>query len=197
MKAGRESSGKRGSLFCMSSASNPRIQIHLAASWLTVIFCTCLAIATTAVFAQDRSTYATHLNAPGSGIDWIAFYDQADALTAETRNTFQHHLAIPYGDHSKQKLDLYLPQGKPAGPVFVFIHGGGFVEGDRAHYGYVARPLAQHGIMTVVMSYRLSPEHYPAQVQDVQAVLGWVYRHIAEYGGDSSQGIQARGDCRD
>ena len=131
--------------------------------------------------------YPTHLKSSSSGIDWIAFYDKADALTAETRMELQHHLDISYGEEQKQKLDLYLPQGKPAGPIFIFIHGGGFVEGDRAHYGYVARPLALHGIMTVVMSYRLSPDHYPEQVHDVLAVLGWVYRNIADYGGDASQ----------
>jgi acetyl esterase/lipase len=142
---------------------------------------------TTVIVAQDRSTYPTHLKSSSSGIDWIAFYDRADALTAETRSELRHHLDIAYGEDAKQKLDLYLPQSKPAGPVYIFIHGGGFVEGDRAHYGYVARPLAAQGIATVVMSYRLSPHHYPEQVQDVQAVLDWTYRHIADYGADPAQ----------
>ena len=137
--------------------------------------------------AQDRSTYATHLNGSSSGIDWVAFYDKIDALTAETRKELPHHLGLSYGEDPKQKLDLYLPRNEAAGPVYIFIHGGGFVEGDRVHYGYVAQPLAAHGIVTVVMSYRLSPAHYPDQVQDVKAVLAWVYRHIKEYGGDPSQ----------
>ena len=140
--------------------------------------------------AQDRSTYATHLNASSSGIDWIAFYDEIDALTAETRKELRHHLDLPYGEDPKQKLDLYLPQpemSETAGPVYIFIHGGGFVEGDRVHYGYVARPLAAQGIVTVVMSYRLSPAHHPDQLHDVQDVLGWVYRNIEKYGGDPSQ----------
>ncbi len=151
------------------------------------LVCICLAMASADAAAQDRSTYPTHLNSSSSGINWIAFYDRADALTAETRNELQHHLDISYGEDPKQKLDLYLPHSEQTGPVFVFIHGGGFVEGDRAHYGYVARPLAAHGIVTVVMSYRLSPDHYPDQIHDVQTVLGWVYRNIAGYGGDASQ----------
>ena len=147
----------------------------------------CVALTARVAVAQDRSKYPTHLNSSSSGIDWIAFYDRIDGLTAATRKELQHHLNLPYGEDPKQKLDLYLPQYKAAGPVYIFIHGGGFVEGDRAHYGYVARPLASHGIVTVVMSYRLSPAHYPEQVYDVQAVLGWVYRNIEEYGGDASQ----------
>jgi len=148
--------------------------------------CICIVQATTLVHAQDRSKYPTHLRASASGIDWIAFYDRADALTAETRQELQHHLDIPYGEDPKQKLDLYLPTSEPAGPVFIFIHGGGFVEGDRSHYGYVARPLASKGIMTVVMSYRLSPSYYPDQLRDVQAALEWVYHNVGDFGGDPS-----------
>ena len=155
---------------------------------LLVVGIACLHLSTAA--AQDRSTYATHLNASSSGIDWIAFYDKADALTAETRRELRHHLDLPYGQDPKQKLDLYLPRTETSegtDPVYIFIHGGGFVEGDRAHYGYVAQPLAKHGILTVVLSYRLSPAHYPDQVHDVQAALSWVHRNIEAYGGDPSR----------
>lgn len=146
-----------------------------------------LCILAAASVAQDRSKYPTHLNASASGIDWIAFYDRIDSLTGEARQALPHHRDIPYGDYPKQKLDLYLSENPGRHPVFVFIHGGGFVEGDRAHYGYVARPLAVHGIITVVMSYRLSPAHYPDQVHDVQAALDWVYHNIERYGGDASR----------
>ena len=136
------------------------------------------------VAAQDRSRYPTQLHPERFTIDWKAFYDRADAMTEETRKALPHRLDIPYGEDSKQKLDLYFPLGKPRGPVFIFIHGGGFVEGDRAHYGYVARPLAERGIITVVMSYRLQPAHYPDQGEDKRRVLAWVYRNIASDGGD-------------
>lgn len=149
--------------------------------------CISAVLAATVAVAQDRSTYPTQQKPRGSGIDWVAFYDRADELTAQTRAELRHRLDIAYGEDPKQKLDLYFPQGEVTGPVYIFIHGGGFVEGDRAHYGYVALPLAAKGIVTVVMSYRLSPAHYPDQVHDVQAVLEWVYRHIGEYGGDPSQ----------
>lgn len=134
--------------------------------------------------AQDKSNYPTQLHPERFSIDWKAFYERADEMTAATRKVLPHHLDIPYGRDPKQKLDLYLPSVAPTGPVFLFIHGGGFVEGDRAHYGYVGRPLAPHGFLTVVMSYRLEPAHYPAQAEDTAAALEWVYRNIARYGGD-------------
>lgn len=151
---------------------------------MMLITCVCLGVLATEIPAQDRNKYPTHQKPPGSGIDWVAFYDTADDLTATARNELRHHLDIAYGEDLKQKLDLYLPRGEPTGPVFVFIHGGGFVEGDRSHYGYIARPFAADGIATAVISYRLSPNHYPDQIHDVQAALEWVYLNIAAYGAD-------------
>src|SRR3990172_12948637 len=99
---------------------------------LSIIWvCSLFLMASTVTFAQDRSKYPTQMHPSSSGIDWIAFYDKIDALTEETRKEFKHELDIPYGDDPKQKLDLYLPQPASASPVYVFIHGGGFVEGDR------------------------------------------------------------------
>lgn len=139
--------------------------------------------------AQDTSTYPTVRNPGKFNIDWRRFYDRADALTADARAHLRHHLDLAYGADAKQKLDLYLPpSGEVAGwPVFVFLHGGGFREGDRAHYGFVATPMAASGVLTVVPSYRLYPHRYPDQVEDVRRILSWIRRSIREYGGDSAR----------
>lgn len=141
---------------------------------------------TAAVRAQDKSKYYSVTHSNEYKINWKAFYDKIDMMTAEVRKKLPHHLDIPYGKDPKQKLDLYLPPKKPSGaPVLVFLHGGAFFEGDRAHYGYAAGPLAKNGVLTVVPSYRLAPEfRFPDQPEDVQKVLAWVYRNIGSYGGD-------------
>lgn len=138
----------------------------------------------TAFAAQDKSTYHTVRHPEQFAIDWKGFYDKADELTGETRRTFAHKLDLAYGADPKQALDLYLPSGADAAPVFVFLHGGGFREGDRAHYGFIARPFAARGVLTVIASYRLLPHHYPAQVDDTQQLLAWTYRNIRSHGGD-------------
>lgn len=144
-----------------------------------------LFMAATAVAAQDLSTYPTVRNPEKYSTDWRRFYEQANARTAETRARLPHHLDLAYGADPKQRLDLYLPPGLARRrPVFVFLHGGGFREGDRAHYGYVAEPFAAHGIATIVASYRLHPHRYPAQVEDTRRILDWIRRHVTRYGGD-------------
>lgn len=136
--------------------------------------------------AQDKSTYYTVRNPGEFKINWKAFYDRADELTAQARRVLPHTLDLAYGTSPKQKLDVYKPaDNATSAPVLVFLHGGGFREGDRAHYGYVAVPFAEHGIVTVVASYRLTPEaRFPDQPKDVTAVLEWIGKNIRAHGGD-------------
>jgi acetyl esterase/lipase len=134
----------------------------------------------------DSSQYYTVQHPDEFEIDWKAFYDSADALTEIARKSLQTTLDVPYGGQPKQKLDVYSPR-KTQGicPVLIFLHGGGMVEGDRCHYGYIAKPFAEHGVVTVVPSYRLAPDaQYPSQPQDIKHVLEWVFRNIRQHGGD-------------
>lgn len=139
------------------------------------------------VLAQDKSTYYTVTHPDEFHMDWKGFYDNADQWTAIAREKLPHTLDLPYGEHPKQQLDIYLPEKKPSkAPIFLFLHGGGFREGDRAHYGFVALPLAKHGVITIVASYRLTTQgfFYPSQPEDVENAIAWIYKNIAEYGGD-------------
>ncbi len=135
---------------------------------------------------MDKSSYYTVTHPSEFKINWKAFYDKADDLTAATQREIPHHLDIAYGDDPKQKLDVYQPKNKPpSAPVFIFLHGGGFREGDRAHYGYISKPFAKNGIVTVAASYRLTPKfRYPNQPDDVKKILAWAFHNISSYGGD-------------
>lgn len=80
---------------------------------------------------------------------------------------------LPYGDHERQRLDVYLPKPAVTGaPMAVFFYGGSWNSGDRADYKFVGEALASQGIVAVVADYRLSPEvRYPVFLQDsAQAV---------------------------
>jgi acetyl esterase/lipase len=137
--------------------------------------------------AQDASKYYTVQHPEQFKIDWGSFYKQADAMTSTVRAEFPHKLDLPYGKNAKQRLDLYFPKDAPKNaPVFIFLHGGGFREGDRAQYGFVAKPFSEQGVITVVASYRLTGDgfKYPDQPQDARQAFIWVYKHIAQYGGD-------------
>lgn len=87
----------------------------------------------------------------------------------------------------KHRLDLYLPDTANF-PVLIFIHGGGWRQGDKSTYAYLGEAFSQQGIGTVVISYRLSPEvKHPEHIKDVARAFSWVYQNIEKYGGRKDQ----------
>jgi acetyl esterase/lipase len=94
---------------------------------------------------------------------------------------------VRYAD-DKDKLDLYLPEGRRNAPVIVWYFGNQLMGGDKSEDAFVGRRFASAGFVTAVVNYRLSPAvSHPAHVQDAAASFAWVKRHIAEYGGDADR----------
>ncbi|MBL8956069.1 MAG: alpha/beta hydrolase [Myxococcaceae bacterium] len=94
-------------------------------------------------------------------------------------------------DDAKHRLDVYTPKGEGPHPVVVFVHGGGWVVGDRRqpgeNYVQLGRRLASQGILAMVISYRLAPwSQHPAQIRDTSRALAWALQHAPEHGGDPS-----------
>lgn len=115
---------------------------------------------------------------------------------------------IPYGSGSplyadpQRSLDLYLPGRAPlaakapaasaeaAPPLFVYIHGGAWVSGDKRQYADVGEALARRGVLVAVINYRLSGEggvRHPAHAQDAAAAVSWLRKHATELGFDKSR----------
>src|ERR1700722_17375429 len=94
-------------------------------------------------------------------------------------------------------LDLYLPAAGPdPAPLVVFMHGGGWLRGDRsmAGPGFTAwRPgplarLAGDGFAVASVDYRLSGEaRFPAQLEDVSAAVEWLTGQAGKYGFDAGR----------
>ena len=93
------------------------------------------------------------------------------------------------GDGEKaHRLDVYSSQllAPDRAPVMVYIHGGGWMIGDKREQGKpMMFELVARGWVCVTVNYRLSPRAtWPEHVVDCKRALAWVKEHIAEYGGD-------------
>jgi acetyl esterase/lipase len=92
--------------------------------------------------------------------------------------------------HPRHRLDVLVRRNGPptAGPVLVYIHGGGWIIGNKREQGIpMMHELAERGWVCVAANYRLSPRAtWPDHVVDCKRALAWVREHIAEYGGDPS-----------
>jgi acetyl esterase/lipase len=104
-------------------------------------------------------------------------------------DTYRRTEGLPYGNHARQRLDVYQPAGGSANaPVVVFFYGGSWSSGERGDYRFVGEALASRGIVAVVADYRLSPEfRYPTFVQDSAQAVSWALMHVAAYGADPSR----------
>src|SRR5262249_22465399 len=77
-----------------------------------------------------------------------------------------------------------------ARPVLLYVHGGGFVRGDKTgpnspFNDNIAAWAARNGMVGVIMTYRLAPEStWPSGPQDMAAAVTWARENIKQYGGD-------------
>lgn len=89
---------------------------------------------------------------------------------------------IAYGSHERQRLDVFTPA---AGfdvnrPVLVFVHGGGFIAGDKhtpgsPFYSNVGIWAVRNGYNGVTITYRLAPQaRFPSGIEDLRAVMDWL-----------------------
>jgi len=162
-------------------------------------------------FAPQRAGEAIH--PPGAQIVSQTVAYTTPALITDLRYSDRESFDI-------HRLTIFRPEAASAGavrrPVIFFVHGGGWVDGYRDWYAWVADVFTgEKGWVTVVIDYRLTsdqvfvadqycpdratcslPENiplrtkaawYPDDIGDVAAAYRWTLAHIGEYGGDPRQ----------
>jgi acetyl esterase/lipase len=88
-------------------------------------------------------------------------------------------------DGEKVKIHIVKPIGANTNsPVFIFIHGGGWVLGDYPTHRRLVRDLVvESGAVAVFPDYTPSPEaHYPTAINQIYAATKWVSEHGNEIG---------------
>ncbi len=95
---------------------------------------------------------------------------------------------------SQNGYDVKIHVIKPNGaedlvPVFIFIHGGGWVLGDYPTHRRLVRDLVvESGAVAVFPDYTPSPEaNYPTAIEEIYAVTEWVSQRGSEIGVDGSR----------
>ncbi|MFN0178402.1 MAG: alpha/beta hydrolase fold domain-containing protein [Gemmatimonadales bacterium] len=124
----------------------------------------------------------------------------ADSAPDET--FWSHRFAVTedvaYGPDPAQKLDLYL-QGSWVGeptyferapdprPALIFIHGGGWIGGDKTGQDILFLPFLERGWHVANITYRLGPSTAPAAVDDALCALKLVADSAGAYGIDRTK----------
>src|SRR3954470_22999288 len=98
---------------------------------------------------------------------------------------------VKYGPADRNLLDVFTPEaGSSFRPVLMYVHGGGFVAGNKhppgsPFYDNVMLWAVKNGFIGVNVTYRLAPlAPWPAGAEDLAAAVQWVSQNITERGGD-------------
>ncbi|QDU96016.1 alpha/beta hydrolase [Lignipirellula cremea] len=114
------------------------------------------------------------------------------------------HADVAYGEHPKQRFDIWLAEsqdGKPT-PLCIYIHGGGFRSGSKRVSADTPAGYLRQGVSFASMEYRLSEggKHpYPIAMHDAARGLQFIRSQAKEwnldpervvcYGGSAGAGI--------
>lgn len=79
---------------------------------------------------------------------------------------------VSYGPDSRNVLDFWQATGDGPRPLLVYIHGGGWLTGDKSKKGPAIQPFLDKGISFAAINYRLTPQHpLPAPVRDAARAI--------------------------
>jgi len=116
---------------------------------------------------------------------WPPLADSRPPVTPES-GVVQPNLTYCTADGVALKLDLYLPQRfdeRPV-PVVLYVHGGGWQEGDKTWISRIlpAERLVARGYAVAAINYRLAPRsHWPAQIADAKCAVRFLRAQAARY----------------
>ena len=80
-------------------------------------------------------------------------------------------------------LDIYYPKNSKSFATIIWFHGGGLTGGEKE----IPELLKEQGVAVIGVNYRLSPiVKAPDYIKDAAAAVAWVFKNIADYGGDPS-----------
>ena len=104
----------------------------------------------------------------------------AESMKAPEGVKVYRDIAYVADGHERQKLDLYIPDEGENLPLIIWIHGGAWLGGDKAHYN--PREYLKSGYAGASINYRLSQHAtFPAQIEDVKAAVRWLRANAETY----------------
>ncbi len=101
--------------------------------------------------------YANRAHVPEADSIIRKWYDEAGKLREQLLAAGRAEIDLAYGTEARQKLDLFLPEGKPKG-LAIFIHGGYWKSLDKFSASHLARGALARGWAMAVPGYTLCPE---------------------------------------
>ncbi|MDD7983564.1 alpha/beta hydrolase [Lentisphaera marina] len=107
------------------------------------------------------------------------------------KNSEATHRNVAYGPHERNVLDFWQAPGEGPRPLYFFIHGGGWINGDKSRV-FRVQDYLDKGISVVSINYRRTrTDILPAPVYDAARALQFVRSKAKEWNIDKSKVLLA------
>lgn len=145
------------------------------------------------VFTEVRSFLKALNSGDGKPLEQLSVSDARNVLVGAQKSVEVDYSGIEESEKVisqngyQVKIHITKPKGsKSNAPVFIFIHGGGWVLGDYPTHRRLVRDLVvKSGAVAVFPDYTPSPEaQYPVAINEIYAATQWVAEHGKEIGVD-------------
>lgn len=117
--------------------------------------------------------------------------DNSNSLLSETSScTTQTGVAYLNDSNPYHLMDTYMPNGTGPFPAIIYIHGGGWVEGNRTDFSNIAELYAKRGIAGFSISYTLATGNqsaWPQNIEDVISALAFIRENAGLYPIDTNR----------
>lgn len=97
------------------------------------------------------------------------------------------HRDLAYAEPKNERhtLDVYAPAEGKDHPIIVWIHGGGWRNGDKGNVQAKPQAFVDKGFIFVSVNYRFVPQVTVKEMTaDIAKAIKWVHDHAANNGGD-------------
>lgn len=145
------------------------------------------------VFTEVRSFLKALNSGDGKPLEQLSVADARGVLVGAQKSVEVNYSDIEESEKVisqngyKVKIHITKPKGAKANaPVFIFIHGGGWILGDYPTHRRLVRDLVvKSGAVAVFPDYTPSPEaQYPVAINEIYAATQWVAENGKEIGVD-------------
>ncbi|XP_055849412.1 kynurenine formamidase [Episyrphus balteatus] len=106
--------------------------------------------------------------------------------TERVKKVYKSRLDVSYGDTKMQSMDIYFKDKESDTPIFVYIHGGYWIELTKAESGICVAPLVERGYRVVVMDYDQCPNVTLEEiVQQTKKFLKFLLKYATDTNAES------------
>ena len=106
--------------------------------------------------------------------------ERSSSFKSNSTTIGKMELGIPYGDHPREKYDMFLPKKQSRGTI-IFLHGGFWFRTGREHWSFTAQGMLSQSWSVIIPSYPQAPDVKITQI--THSISKLVYKILDDFNG--------------